>query len=72
MATEPTAPDNGWEVVRVRDETGGTYTTTRHLARLAGHEVLEDRPALDNRGNWLPPTPKENLTTEPKRTKGAK
>lgn len=57
----------GWEVIRARNNDGGTYTTTRALAAQAVHEVLEGRPAVDEYGNWLPPKPKENLTT-----KGAK
>lgn len=73
MATEPTArPDDGWEAVRVRDENGGTYTTTRHLARQAGHEVLEGQPAVDERGAWLPDKPKETINEIITKTKGAK
>lgn len=59
----------GWETVRARDSKGGTYTTTRVLATQAGHEILEGRPATDEHGNWLPPKPKENISTK---TKGAK
>ncbi len=57
----PPEPDRGWEVIRARDSKGGTYTTTRHLAHQAGHEVLEGRPATDDRGNWLPDKPKETI-----------
>lgn len=54
--------------VRARNhDTGDLYTTTRHLAARRGDEVLEDRPAVDQHGAWLPPTPRKNL--EPVRDK---
>lgn len=52
---------NPWRPVRARAVDGGTYTTTPHLAARAGAEILEDRPATDQYGRWLPPAPKNNL-----------
>lgn len=55
--------DNGFEVVRVKDPTTGTHhTTTRVLARQLGYEVLEDHPAKDENGNWLPSKPAEPIS----------
>lgn len=52
---------NAHRPVRARDHvTGNHYTTTRHLAARRGDEVLEDRPAVDKHGAWLPP--KKHLT----------
>lgn len=52
---------NAHRPVRARDHvTGNHYTTTRHLAARRGDEVLEDRPAVDKYGAWLPL--KENIT----------
>lgn len=49
---------NGWEVVRAKDhESGDHYTTTRHLAAKRGDEVIEDHPAVDKHGAWLPRKP---------------
>ncbi|WP_347042020.1 hypothetical protein [Brachybacterium nesterenkovii] len=49
---------NGWEKVRVRDHlTGAVRTTTRVRAVLDGHTILEDRPAVDENGQPLPPKP---------------
>lgn len=52
---------NPWRPVRARAADGGTYTTTPHLAAIQGDEILEDRPAVDEHGRWLPPTPKTNF-----------
>lgn len=46
--------------------TGEHYTTTRHLAKKRGDEVLEGRPATDVHGRWLPPKPVKNV--QPTRT----
>lgn len=49
--------------VRARDhDTGDHYTTTPHLAARRGDEVLENHPAVDRYGRWLPRTPHQNLT----------
>lgn len=51
------------EVIRARNHhTGGSYTTTRHLAAQAGDKVLEGVTAVDTHGQWLPPTPHINIT----------
>lgn len=53
---------HGWDVVRARHkDTGDHYTTTRHRATLRGDTIL-DRPAIDERGRWLPPTPHKTIT----------
>lgn len=50
------------DVVRARHkDTGDHYTTTRHLATQRGDEILENRPAIDTYGRWLPTTPRKNL-----------
>lgn len=51
------------QVVRARNHTTGDhYTTTRHLADLSGDEVLEDHPAVDQYGRWLPTKPHKDIT----------
>ena len=50
------------DVVRARDpHSGDHYTTTRHLATKRGATVLEDRPAVDQYGRWLPPLPHKTI-----------
>ena len=50
------------DVVRARHkDTGDHYTTTRHLATKRGAAVLEDRPAVDQYGRWLPPLPHKTI-----------
>lgn len=50
------------DVVRARHkDTGDHYTTTRHLADKRGDRILEDRPAVDEHGQWLPPLPHKTI-----------
>lgn len=66
--------------VRVRDpETGDHLTTTRALAKRAGYQVLEGKPAVNPySGRWLPRKRKqsakaaEKTTTPSKPTQGTK
>lgn len=53
---------NPYQVVRVRTPEGDQYTTTRHLAALHGHQVLEGKTAKDRYGRWLPAKPHTDLT----------
>lgn len=70
MATPKTS---GWDVVRVKAANGDHYTTTRVLALKAGESILEDKPAVDRYGNWLPrkvninPAPKKSASTTTKK-----
>lgn len=54
---------SGWDVVRAKNSNGDHYTTTRALAKEAGDSILEDKPAVDQFGNWLAVKP--NLTPAP-------
>lgn len=57
-----TQRDDGWDVVRARHpRTGDHYTTTRQRAHRLGATVLDDHPAVDQWGRWLPTKPNTTL-----------
>lgn len=61
--------DNGFEVIRAKTPAGTHVTTTRVIAQQYNYEVLENRPAVDERGNWLPSKPSETIAEKAETTK---